>query len=141
MNCECYYTPSGALTEAKEEHSQANAGLANCYPEPPQSFPSSLDGNKGNLVLTVGIRWFTIPFPLGFNSAAWKSKSEGQQKVISTTSTVVKCLQEYVLFRNKSNQHKVNKGFNFTHTKNSMHNLKRKPKQRKTVKDTEEQFC
>lgn len=109
-----FHSLSGTLNKAEEEHSQGQCWVYKLLFRTSAKFPWLLRWKQREL--TEDTRWFTIPFPLGFNSAAWKSKFEGQQKVIPTTSTtVVKCLQEYVLFRNKLNQHKVNKGFNFAH--------------------------
>lgn len=125
MKCKCHFTPSLVLLiRQRKSIAIANAGFASHYPEPLQSFTGSSHESNGNSVLTMGICWVAIPFPLRFNSAAWKSKWEANRRQFPQLQQLVKCLQEYVLFRNKSNQRKVNKGFNFTHTKNSMHNLK-----------------
>lgn len=72
--------------------------------------------------------WFPISFPLRCNSALESPSQKANRRWFPQLQQLVKCLQEYVLFRNNSwTNTRLIKAL-ISHTKNSMHNLKRKQK-------------
>jgi hypothetical protein len=102
-------TPEDSIRQRKGSAKANVIGLQAVTKKPLQSFTGSSDENIRNSAMTTAKCQFAV---LKSNQKANTRQFPFQ------TAGCEQCLKECVFLRNKSSQHKVNKGFNFTHTKN-----------------------